>query len=182
MPEGTRPAGPGSRGTSVAGGQSSRYQLVCSLGAGGMGEIFDSAIWTLVAISLSKVIREESTATNPKWSGGSSKKPRSAASSSTRGSTPIHDVGRFPDGRLFIAMKLAIRGRTLAALLDARERRDEDPEDAILFRSSSRFAQADGLCSATAEESSTADLKPSNIMVGAFGEVQVMDWGPAKAA
>ena len=32
------------------------------------------------------------------------------------GIVPVHELGRFPDGRLYIAMKL-VKGRTLAALL-----------------------------------------------------------------
>ena len=35
------------------------------------------------------------------------------------GIVPVYELGRFPDGRLYIAMKL-IRGRTLAALLEDR--------------------------------------------------------------
>ena len=47
------------------------------------------------------------------------------ASFSTPGSSRSTSRGRFPDGRLFIAMKL-VRGRTLAALLATRRGPDED--------------------------------------------------------
>jgi serine/threonine-protein kinase len=92
------------------------------------------------------------------------------------GIAPVHAVGRVPDGRPYFTMKL-IRGRTLAELL--RER--PDPADEL-----PRWLMAfEQVCQAVAYAHSEGilhrDLKPVNVMVGAFGEVQVMDWGLAKA-
>src|SRR5262249_7260722 len=91
------------------------------------------------------------------------------------GIAPVHEVGELPDGRPFFSMKL-IKGRNLAELL--RERPAPAHE---LPRFIAIFSQ---LCQAVAYAHSRGvihrDLKPANIMVGAFGEVQVMDWGLAK--
>jgi serine/threonine-protein kinase len=91
------------------------------------------------------------------------------------GIVPVYELGRLPDARLYIAMKL-IRGRTLAELLEGRA----DPA-ADRARHLSTFEQ---VCQAVAYAHACGvvhrDLKPSNVMVGSFGEVQVMDWGLAK--
>jgi tetratricopeptide (TPR) repeat protein len=88
---------------------------------------------------------------------------------------PVYELGHFADGRPFITMKL-VEGQTLAALL--RERPDSAHE---LPRFLSVFEQ---VCQAMAYAHNKGvihrDLKPANVMVGAFGEVQVMDWGFAK--
>jgi serine/threonine protein kinase len=87
----------------------------------------------------------------------------------------VHDLGVLPDGRPFLAMKL-IKGETLEDLLKGRA----DPADGR-----GRFVAAfEQVCQAVAyahaHDVIHRDLKPANVMVGAFGEVQVMDWGPAK--
>jgi tetratricopeptide (TPR) repeat protein len=91
------------------------------------------------------------------------------------GIPPVHDLGTLPDGRPFFAMKL-IKGRTLAELL---KERPSPAHELPCFLAI--FGQ---LCQAVAYAHSRGilhrDLKPSNVMVGAFGEVQVMDWGLAK--
>jgi tetratricopeptide (TPR) repeat protein/tRNA A-37 threonylcarbamoyl transferase component Bud32 len=88
---------------------------------------------------------------------------------------PIHQVGTLADGRPFLAMKL-IRGRTLAELLHERPQPSHDlPRFLAIF---GQVCQA--LAYAHSEGVIHRDLKPSNVMVGAFGEVQVMDWGLAK--
>jgi serine/threonine-protein kinase len=91
------------------------------------------------------------------------------------GVPPVHDLGVLPDGRPYFAMKL-IKGKTLAALLQERESRDQDrPHLLAIFEhvcQTLAYAHAQGIIH--------RDLKPANIMVGAFGEVQVMDWGLAK--
>ncbi len=88
---------------------------------------------------------------------------------------PVYEMGQLPDGRPFFCMKV-VRGRTLASLLEKRSGPDDD-----LPRLLTIFGH---VCQAVAYAHSKSvihrDLKPANVMVGAFGEVQVMDWGLAK--
>jgi len=91
------------------------------------------------------------------------------------GVVPVHEMGRAPDQRPFFAMKL-IQGRTLGELLA--QRRDV-ADDRLRFLGifeqvclTVAYAHARGVIH--------RDLKPANVMVGAFGEVQVADWGLAK--
>ncbi len=91
------------------------------------------------------------------------------------GIVPIHELGQLPDQRPFFAMKL-VKGLTLGDLLRQRKSLEEDR---------SRFVGIfEQICQTVAFAHSRGvvhrDLKPANIMVGAFGEVQVMDWGLAK--
>jgi serine/threonine-protein kinase len=90
------------------------------------------------------------------------------------GVVPVYDLGRFGD-RPFFTMKL-VKGRTLAALLAERSEPSEDRPR--LLDIALKVAQA--LAYAHAHGVIHRDLKPANVMVGAFGEVQVMDWGLAK--
>jgi serine/threonine protein kinase len=90
---------------------------------------------------------------------------------------PIYALGTLDDGSPFLAMKF-VRGRTLAAELKARA----SPTDDV-----TRFLQVfEQICQAVGFAHSQGvvhrDLKPANVMLGAFGEVQVMDWGLAKDA
>ena len=91
------------------------------------------------------------------------------------GIPPVHEIGRLADSRPFFSMKL-IEGRTLADLLAERTSPHADlPRFLKIFE---QIAQT--LAYAHAQGVIHRDLKPSNIMVGAFGEVQVMDWGLAR--
>ena len=91
------------------------------------------------------------------------------------GIAPVHAIGRLPDGRPFFSMKL-IEGRTLAELLKERKAPADD-----LPRFLGVFGQVcQTLAYAHARGILHRDVKPGNVMVGAFGEVQVMDWGLAK--
>jgi tetratricopeptide (TPR) repeat protein len=88
---------------------------------------------------------------------------------------PVHDLGTLPAGRPFLAMKL-IKGETLEDLLAPRP--DPSADLGRLVAVFEHVCQA--IAYAHAHDVIHRDLKPANVMVGAFGEVQVMDWGLAK--
>jgi hypothetical protein len=91
------------------------------------------------------------------------------------GIVPVHDLGESPDGRPCIMMKL-VEGHALDKLLEQRAALSQD-----LPRFLSIFEQiCQTLAYAHVQGVIHRDLKPHNIMVGAFGEVQLMDWGFAK--
>ncbi len=92
------------------------------------------------------------------------------------GIVPIHEAGVLADGRPYFTMKV-VEGDTLVDLLAARAEpfanwRSLLPVFAKICQTLA-FVHAQGVVH--------GDLKPSNVMVGAFGEVQVMDWGFARA-
>jgi tetratricopeptide (TPR) repeat protein len=88
---------------------------------------------------------------------------------------PVFEVGRLADERPYLAMKL-IKGRTLEELLE--ERAGPAADRGRFLSVFQQVCQAVGY--AHSRRILHRDLKTANVMVGAFGEVQVMDWGLAK--
>jgi serine/threonine-protein kinase len=91
------------------------------------------------------------------------------------GIPPVYDIGRLADGRPFVVMKL-IRGRTLQEILDE----GADPA----AERGRRLGVFEQVCQTVAYAHYRGvvhrDLKPAHIMIGAFGEVQVLGWGSAR--
>jgi hypothetical protein len=149
------------------------YRLLERLGSGGLGEVYLSCDPGLNRLLALKVLRAE-------WQGDPDMEQRFRAEAHITGSlqhpaiVPVHNLGRLPDGRLYFTMKV-VRGRTFADMLA--EPAASPAEQSARLRV---FAQ---VCQAVADPHSKGvihrDLKPENVMVGRFGEVQVLDWGLA---
>jgi serine/threonine protein kinase len=147
------------------------YQIIDLLGEGGMGVVYrarEIAFDRDVAIKLLHSRYQSDSPGTRRFL----EEARITAQLQHPAIPPVHHIGTLADGRPFLAMKL-IKGETLADLLTT--------EPANRGRYIAAFAQ---VCQALAYAHSRKvihrDLKPSNVMVGAFGEVLVMDWGLAK--
>ena len=89
------------------------------------------------------------------------------------GIVAIHDAGTLADGTPYYTMRL-IRGQTLRALLTETQTgraRERFLRPLLSACEAVAFAHAAGMVH--------RDLKPDNILIGPFGEVQVVDWGLA---
>jgi serine/threonine protein kinase len=151
-----------------------RYALGDEIAHGGMGVVY-RATDTVFGREVAVKVLQERFATDP----GAVRRFLDEAGITARlqhpSVPPAHDVGTLADGRPFLALKL-IAGDTLDRLL-------KDRPDPAADRG--RFvAVFEQVCQAVAYAHARGvihrDLKPANVMVGAFGEVQVMDWGLAK--
>ena len=89
---------------------------------------------------------------------------------------PVHATGVDAEGRCFFSMKL-VKGITFEDMMNQRLR--QSPHDRI-YRLLQVFLQVCGAASfAHARGVIHRDIKPDNVMVGAHGEVYLVDWGIA---
>src|SRR3954447_20686184 len=87
------------------------------------------------------------------------------------GIVPVHDVGTLANGRVFYTMKF-VEGQRLDKFIESVTSLPDRLRLFLRICDAVAFAHARGVLH--------RDLKPANVMVGAFGEVLVMDWGLAK--
>jgi serine/threonine protein kinase len=155
---------------------SRRYELrFPEIGGGGMGILYAARDVVLNRDVAVKVLREDHQE-RPELKRRFIEEAQITAQLQHPGIPPVHDLGVLPDGRPFLVMKL-IKGQTLTRLLRQRSSHAHDlPRFLSIF---------EHVCQAVAYAHARAvihrDLKPDNVMVGEFGEVQVMDWGIAKS-
>ena len=151
-----------------AGADRADYVLLGELGKGGMGVVFAARQATIDRTVALKMLPPE-TATDP------TAVQKFLAEAVVTGDlahpniVPVYDAGADQTGALFYSMKqvegtrwdLVIKEKTLAENLE------------ILMK------VADAVGYAHSKEVLHRDLKPENVMLAAFGEVLVMDWGLA---
>jgi eukaryotic-like serine/threonine-protein kinase len=151
-----------------------RYEMLDEIAHGGMGVIWRATDTTLGREVAVKVLRDK-FAPDSGTARRFADEARITAQLQHPAIPPVHDCGALPDGRPFLAMKL-IKGRTLEDLLC--QRSDPAAERGRFVAVFEQVCQA--VAYAHAHQVIHRDLKPGNVMVGSFGEVQVMDWGLAK--
>jgi WD40 repeat protein len=146
------------------------YALGAEVARGGMGRILaarDLRVGRTVAV-------KELLGRSPALAARFEREARVTARLQHPGIVPIYEIGKWPDGTPFYAMRL-VDGRTLREAL-----RDEPALERRLALLPAVIAATEAVAFAHSRQVIHRDLTPSNILIGAYGETVVIDWGLAK--
>lgn len=172
-------AGEGAMGR-LKGGKKKRYSVIREIARGGMGkviEVEDNDLRRSVAL---KVLRKEMLDRKDLVE-------RFLEEAQITGQlehpniVPVHEIGVDGRGNLYFTMKL-VEGEELSSIIKRLRKNDPSAQQAFpVSRLVDIFIKVcEGVAFAHSRGVIHRDLKPANIMVGRFGEVQIMDWGVAK--
>ena len=153
---------------------SSRFELNSLVGCGGMGEVHSCTDIHLGREVVVKILHAKYL-DRPEVMARFSEEIRITGQLEHPGVVPVHEAGIIPDGRPFFVMQ-RVWGLTLRSLLD--ERSGPREGRSRLLKVFEKVCET--IAYAHANRVIHRDLSPSNIMVGLFGQVKVMDWGLAK--
>lgn len=151
-----------------------KFQTESVLGRGGMGVVHQIVDQRLNRRAALKTLQADSVELQRRFL----REARLTASLDHPGIPPIYELGREPGGQLYLLMQV-IQGTTFKDIINNYHKNPGDEKELrqlleILVKA------CDAVAYAHDKGIIHRDLKPDNIMVGAFGEVLVMDWGLAK--
>jgi eukaryotic-like serine/threonine-protein kinase len=154
----------------LAGGRIGHYEILGTLGAGGMGEVFrarDTSLGRDVALK----ILPETLASDPEKARRLEREARAASALNHPNIVTVYEVGS-ADGRSYIVMEL-VEGKTLRQAIDAGPLTSKTLLDVAC-------QIASGLARAHEAGIVHRDLKPENVMTSRDGLVKILDFGLAK--
>ena len=161
--------------------QKSRYTLKGELARGGMGALLAAYAESLRRTRAMKVIlgrgQEPASATDQTSFGRFLDEAQVTAQLDHPGIVPVHELGVDGEGRVYFTMKL-VQGRDLRQIFELVKSVQENWNTTRALNVILRVTEA--MAFAHSKGVIHRDLKPANIMVGAFGETYVMDWGLAR--
>ncbi len=156
-------------------GYPSRFAIGDEVGRGGMGEVHSCCDVHLNREVIAKVLHRKYL-DRPDVVARFREEIRITSQLEHSGVVPLYEAGTLPDGRPYFIMQ-RIWGLTLRAVLDERPNANEGRTRLLKI-----FEQiCHTIAYAHAQRIIHRDLNPSNVMIGLFGQVKVMDWGLAKA-
>ncbi len=151
--------------------RSDRYEIVELIRTGGMGLVYRARDLMLHRDVALKVLRQDRMKSSQSVTDFTNE-ANVMSFLSHPGVTPIYETGTCEDQRPFHVMKL-VDGVTLRELISRGHAKMAELLNVFIdVCNTMAFAHSRGVIH--------LDLKPANIMVGAFGEVNVMDWGLAQ--
>ena len=185
MPSGSSSFGADPAGATAKAASRLRYRIVREHAKGGLGEVFVAVDEELNREVALKEIQG-------RYADNVESRSRFLIEAEVTGGlehpgiVPVYGLGQYPDGRPYYAMRF-IRGQSLKEAIarfhdaDASGHRDPGERAIELRRLLGHFLD---ICHAMAYAHARGvihrDIKPANIMLGAFGETLVVDWGLAK--
>lgn len=148
-----------------------RFVILKSLGAGGMGAVYEAKDETLGRSVALKVMRRASELQRKRFV----QEARAAAAVSHPNLVTVHEVGE-AEGRAFLVME-HVRGQTLRQRMTKPGPREVATEHLHVLRGIAR-----GMAAAHAAGIVHRDLKPENVMITEDGVAKVLDFGIARLA
>ncbi len=157
-----------------------RYAEVDELGRGGMGRVLrmtDRWLGRDVAMKLVHTENKDS----PEHVMALRREARIIGGLEHPSIIPVHELGTRPDGAAYYTMKL-VAHMSLSDVIELLEIGDAQARSRYTVRHLAGIflKMAQGLEYAHSAGVVHRDLKPENVLLGEFGEVQLMDWGIAK--
>lgn len=142
------------------------YDVRGVLGEGGVGVVYEAVQKSIDRRIAVKMIKPE-IAANPQERDKFLTEALVTGALDHPNIVPIHDLGATPTGQPFYVMKL-VHGTPWSQRL---------PEQSLAENLRILLDVCDAVSFAHAKGVIHRDLKPENVMLGQFGEVQLMDWG-----
>ena len=146
------------------------YELGLEIARGGMGRVLaarDLRVGRPVAV-------KELLGRNAQLAARFEREARVTARLQHPGILPIYEIGRWPDGTPFYTMRMVEGERLFDAIASA------PTLAARLALLPAVIAASEAVAFAHGQRVIHRDLTPANILVGAYGETVVIDWGLAK--